>query len=316
MRHYSVWMIMVLSMYILQADLQQELISLDINLSSLYSQLLKKAKEPEIGTSTSDLGTFNYIVYILPNNKKIRVEIADITKLNTFNTTTKQFDVLRVDAIVNAANESCLGGSGIDGAIHKAINTMLKKIDNKQPYSFRDVCANLPIIKDGNRCITGDAKLVPGVTLAKFIVQAVGPMGGMANRQSLLQGAYENSLKVVSQSPIELAQLFDFKGKDQKASNKDIYVTYGIPIPADLTVKSIAFPSISTGIFGYPKDEAAQIAIDAVYNFLTTQPTPLEEVIFIFYNPGDAPTTKEDYNRSVKILNKKLGYAENLGLQI
>ncbi len=132
---------------------------------------------------------------------------------------TGDITTLEVDAIVNAANNSLLGGGGVDGAIHRAAGPLLLQY-----------CRTL----DG--CRTGEAKISPGFELpARRIIHTVGPVwqGGDQYEAALLKACYTNSFKLA----------------------------------LDNDVKSIAFPAISTGVYGFPKQAATEIAIEAMHSF-------------------------------------------------
>lgn len=153
----------------------------------------------------------------------IKAVKADITKLQT-------------DAIVNAANNTLLGGGGVDGAIHRAAGPQLLA-----------ECRTL------NGCETGQAKITKGYNLpAKYVIHTVGPVwyGGEQDEPQLLADAYRNSLKLAEEH----------------------------------NLKSIAFPAISTGVYGYPKEEAAHIAIDTIREFLKEYDM---EVVLTAFSDGD-----------------------------
>lgn len=144
---------------------------------------------------------------------------------------------LAVDAIVNAANETLLGGGGVDGAIHRAAGPELLA-----------ACRALPEVRRGVRCPTGEARLTPGFRLpARYVIHTVGPIwhGGGHGEPERLAACYRNALR--------LAQEHD--------------------------VTTIAFPAISCGVYGYPVEQAANIAVHTVRASLPQTPA-LREVIF------------------------------------
>lgn len=155
----------------------------------------------------------------------ISVHMGDITKLN-------------VDAIVNAANKTLLGGGGVDGAIHRAAGKELLA-----------ECRTL------NGCETGEAKITKGYNLpAEHVIHTVGPVwqGGKKDEEQLLANAYRNSLILAKKSKC----------------------------------KTVAFPAISTGVYRFPKDRAAEIAVNTIRKFLNNEKDM--EVILVAFNKADA----------------------------
>ena len=153
---------------------------------------------------------------------KIEIHKGDITKLS-------------VDAIVNAANTSLLGGAGVDGAIHRAAGPKLLEYNKKL-----------------GGCPTGEARISPGFNLpAKHVISTVGPVwnGGNRNEDELLANCYRNSLRIAFEN----------------------------------NIKTIAFPSISTGVYRFPVERASKIAVKEVKDFLDKNPS-IEKVIFVCFD--------------------------------
>lgn len=160
-------------------------------------------------------------------------------KMNEIIVVKEDITKLAVDAIVNAANTSLLGGGGVDGAIHRAGGPKILEeciaIRNKQ-----------------GGCAVGEAVITTGGNLpARFVIHTVGPVwnGGKSNEEKLLANAYRNSLQVA----------------------------------VDNGVKTLAFPNISTGIYRFPKQRAAEIAVQTVSAFLE-QNTAIQSVQFACFD--------------------------------
>lgn len=166
---------------------------------------------------------------------RIRIAKGDITKL-------------KVDAIVNAANSSLLGGGGVDGAIHRAAGPKL-----------------LAECKTLNGCPTGEAKITGGYKLpSEYVIHTVGPVwhGGNRNERELLANCYKNSLRLA----------------DTKKIN------------------SVAFPSISTGAYRFPIDQAAEIALNETIRYLKNHDLP-GQVTFVCFSDSDYQSYKAIFSR-------------------
>ena len=170
--------------------------------------------------------------------------IQNLGAMEKINLLKGDITTLKVDAIVNAANTSLLGGGGVDGAIHRKAGPGL-----------------LAECRTTGGCPTGEARITAGHNLpARFVIHTVGPVwhGGTVNEKQLLSSCYENSLRI--------------------AENKGL--------------KTIAFPNVSTGVYGFPKELAAQIAISTVKTFLKSS-GEIIEVIFICFDDENYDIYKE-----------------------
>lgn len=170
--------------------------------------------------------------------KKLRVWTGNIT-------------TLKVDAIVNAANSTLLGGGGVDGAIHRAAGPQLL-----------EECRTL------QGCSTGEAKITHGYNLpAKWVIHTVGPVYRFAGTKApeLLASCYRRSLEIATEAGAQ----------------------------------TIAFPAISCGVYGYPLEDASQIAVKTIQEFLKTNST-LSEVILVAFD-----------NRTAKVLLKAINQSSD-----
>jgi len=168
--------------------------------------------------------------------KVIYLQKGDITKL-------------KVDAIINAANSSLLGGSGVDGAIHEAGG-----------QSILEECRE--IISRQGKCNVGQAVITKAGDLpSKYVIHTVGPIwyGGKRNEIIELSDCYRNSLQLAVEN----------------------------------NCTTIAFPNISTGIYRFPKDEAAKIAVETVIKFIITS-DKIEKIIFICFEDDNFNYIKQE----------------------
>lgn len=179
---------------------------------------------------------------------KIKIVKGDITKIS-------------VDAIVNAANSSLLGGGGVDGAIHRAGGQGILE-------DCRKIIARQGGCKVGEAVITSAGKLN-----ARFVIHTVGPVwiGGQKDEEKKLANCYKNSMQLA----------------------------------ADNDCTSIAFPCISTGIYKYPSNEAARIAVDTVTEYLANS-SKIENVIFVCFDDDNFYFIKSQLNYKVYTIPSRL----------
>ena len=159
---------------------------------------------------------------------------------------------VKVDAIVNAANNSLMGGGGVDGAIHRAGGPAILEECKK-------------IVEEQGKCPAGEAVITTAGNLpAKFVIHTVGPVwhGGKNNEAEKLANCYRNSLKLA------------------------LYKS----------CRSVAFPNISTGVYGFPKKKAAEIAVETVSHFVSVEKSP-EKVIFVCFDEENERFVKEELQK-------------------
>lgn len=169
--------------------------------------------------------------YTLPGGR-VRLLTGDITRQ-------------KVDAIVNAANSTLMGGAGVDGAIHRAGGA-----------SIREECLEIRRTRYPEGLPTGEAVITTGGDLpARHVIHTVGPIYGhhSGSEAKLLAHCYRNSLALAARHALA----------------------------------SIAFPAISTGAFGYPREEAARVASEAIEQFLADDTSSMREIRLVFFMPDD-----------------------------
>ena len=161
---------------------------------------------------------------------------------------------LDVAAIVNAANETLLGGGGVDGAIHRAAGPKLL-----------DACRQIPEVRPGVRCPTGEARITPGFQLpAEHVIHTVGPVwqGGDRGEPELLASCYRESMRLAEHHGID----------------------------------SLAFPAISCGVYGYPIEAAAEIAVREVSEIVAASEV-IDQVLLVGFRDDDVAALDEALRR-------------------
>ena len=159
---------------------------------------------------------------------------------------------VEVDAVVNAANKSLMGGGGVDGAIHRAGGPAILEECKK-------------IVEEQGKCPTGEAVVTTAGNLpAKYVIHTVGPVwnGGNNNEAEKLGNCYRNSLRLALEK----------------------------------SCSSVAFPNISTGVYGFPKKKAAEIAVETVSNFVSAENAP-EKVIFVCFDEENERLMREEFEK-------------------
>jgi len=170
----------------------------------------------------------------------------------TLKTIVTDITTLKVDAVVNAANSSLMGGGGVDGAIHSAGGPAILS-------ECKQIVAKIGRLPAGEAVIT-----TAGNMPSRWVIHTVGPVwhGGNRNEPEVLKNCYQNSLKAAME-----------KG-----------------------IKTIAFPSISTGVYGYPVESASTVAVHAVIEVVKKNPGKFTEIIFCSFDPR----TEKEYDRALK----------------
>jgi O-acetyl-ADP-ribose deacetylase (regulator of RNase III) len=197
---------------------------------------------------------------------KFEILLGDITKI-------------KFDAIVNAANTSLLGGGGVDGATHKACGEKLL-----------EECRTL------NGCLTGKAKITKSYNLSElgvyWVIHTVGPIfRNSGSEEKYLRNAYNSALNAAANySDFYTKQINEFINKNLYLFNtnkfsenkqKDLLLKDSTEYITNHPIKTIAFPSISTGAYSYPLEEACNIALDEILSFIEKSPDIFDEIALV-----------------------------------
>lgn len=215
---------------------------------------------------------------------KFEILLGDITKI-------------KFDAIVNAANTSLLGGGGVDGAIHRACGEKLL-----------EECKTL------NGCLTGKAKLTRSYSLRElgvyWVIHTVGPIyRNSGSEEKYLRSAYKSALEVAANySDYYTNQINEYINKNLYLFNtnifaenrqKDILLRDSMEYITEHPIKTIAFPSISTGAYSYPLEEACNIALDEILSFIEQSQDTLDEIAIVCID-------QKTYNTFQKLYKERL----------
>jgi O-acetyl-ADP-ribose deacetylase (regulator of RNase III) len=215
---------------------------------------------------------------------KFEILLGDITKI-------------KFDAIVNAANTSLLGGGGVDGAIHRACGTKLL-----------EECRTL------NGCLTGKSKITKSYNLTElgvyWVIHTVGPIyRNSGSEEKYLRSAYSSVLEVaVNYSDYYKNQVNEYINKNLYLFNtnifaenkqKDFLLRDSLEYITEHPIKTIAFPSISTGAYSYPLEDACTIALDEILSFIKNSPDILDEIAIVCID-------EKTYNTFQKLYEQRL----------
>lgn len=229
----------------------------------------------------------------------------EVIYLTTFKILSGDITKLKFDAIVNAANTSLLGGGGVDGAIHKACGERLL-----------DECREL------KGCRTGQAKLTRSYNLGQlgiyWIIHTVGPIyRKLGSEEKYLRKAYRSCLELAADyadnyteqiDKIIHTNIYRFNTAGFIGSRKAEHIENDCrDYVAEHPIKTIAFPSISTGAYSYPLKEACEIALEEIFKFITEYPDKLDEIAMVCLDNKTYDMFETIYNEKYINQNEKHG---------